>query len=232
MLNKNGVAVRSHRFFTPKGVGSMKRLLCVLLAVGLVLSMAACGTKEPEPSVIEEKEFTFGMITENKYESRFLDLACEFDKDWALATNERIREMNKITDEMTDVQVAQRIEAAEYLYDMMAINKNETDNVTIELKKGSILQMTMKDQDMANSMVLKIDSGLKEVGFQEVTSEVIPVTLAGSEVYGVKTVAKYEQTSLHQLSIPWRRGNYIATITIMAQEEKTVEAVKNLFYAF
>lgn len=210
----------------------MKRLLCALLALGLVLSMAACGPKEPEGPVIEEKDFTFGLITENKYESRFLDLACEFDKDWALATNERIREMNKITDDMTDVQVAQRIDFAEHLYDMMAIRKNETDNVTIELKKGSILQLTMKDQDMANSMVLKIDAGLKEMGVQEVTSEVIPVTLAGSDVYGVKTVAKYQETSLHQLSIPWRRGHYIATITIMAREEKTVEAVKNLFYAY
>lgn len=210
----------------------MKRLLCALLALGLMLSMAACRPKEPEGPVIEEKDFNFGLVTENKYESRFLDLACEFDKDWALATNERIREMNKITDDMTDVQVAQRIDFAEHLYDMMAINKNETDNVTIELKKGSILQLTMKDQDMANSMVLKIDGGLKEVGFQEVTSEVIPVTLAGTDTYGVKTVAKYEDTSLHQLSIPWRRGHYVATITIMAREEKTVEAVKNLFYAY
>ena len=210
----------------------MKRVLCAVLAMALMLSVAACGSKEPEGPVIEEKEFTFGMVTENKYESRFLDLACEFDKDWALATNERIREMNKITDDMTDVQRAQRIESAEYLYDMMAINKNETDNVTIELKKGSVLQLTMKDQDMANSMVLKIDEGMKEVGFQEVTSEVLPVTLAGTEVYGVKTVAKYEETSLYQLSIPWRRGHYIATITIMAQEEKTIDAVKELFYAF
>ena len=131
---------------------------------------------------------------------------------------------------MTDEQLAQRIESAEYLYDMMAIHKNNTDNVTIEMKKGSILQMTMKDQDMANSYVLSIEEGLKQIGFKEVTSEVVPVTLADAELYGVKTVATYEKTTIHQLTVPWRRGNYIATITIMALKEETVDAIKDAFF--
>lgn len=208
----------------------MKRFLCALLAVGMLLTLAACQPNGPETPATEERPLTFGLISERRYESRFLELGCELDESWTVASIERIREMNKITADMTEEQLAQRIESAEYLYDLMAIHKNNTDNVTIELKKGSILQMTMKDQDMANSYVLSIEEGLKEIGFKEVTNEVVPVTLADAQLYGVKTVATYEKTTIHQLTVPWRRGNYIATITIMAVKEETVEAVKDAFF--
>ena len=127
----------------------MKRIALLLVFVMALLLVSCSGNNDVRGEVIE-----LGSTSDNKYENKFFGIGCKLNDDWTFLSNGEIREMNDITNDMGDDEMASTLETAEIIYDMSAVKSNSSGNIAINIENlGIISSATMKEDEYAASSV-------------------------------------------------------------------------------
>lgn len=221
----------------------MKKILAILLAGVMVLSMTACGGdedvsgqitgNETETNDIEETEaaVSLGKAEGSAYESEFLGIGFNLPEGWTFYTDEQIRELNNLTSDMVDDDVAKQLEAASLIHDMYAMDSLGSSTTIILEKMSAISSAIVDEKTYAESSVQQIPEALESLGFTEVKTSIGSTNLCGEEHVTIDITATSANGVLYEKVICVKVGQYIACITVASLDNSSIDTILSNFYS-
>ncbi len=233
----------------------MKKLIAILLAAIMLLSIAGCGKKEPASDIFtfddvdteaaaeekeekedesEEAEFELGVITENTYENSFIGYGLKISDDWTFYNKAQINQLNGLVADMVDdEQLKEQLKNSSVIYDMYAASSDglQTMNVTLE-NIGAFYASLMTEDDYIDNSLKTLPSILVSAGYSEdMEIEKVTVNFAGRERNGVKIKASIYGKEIYQLMMVTKAGNYMVLCTLTSFVTDNTEELAGWFYA-
>ncbi len=234
----------------------MKKLIAIMLAALMVLSLAACGeepalttipittaaTTEPTtvpttaPTTVPETTEAviegpkLGTVEGNTYTNAFLGITATLDADWAFANEEEMAQIRGMTVEaMTDESLAEMLETSGTVMDMYAMDA-QGRNINIVLENLNIIQtIALTEKAYAESASDQVPATLEGMGCENVTTEVTEISFAGQTHAALKIYARIMGTDIYETLVMVKQGNYIACITVTSFVEDTTTEILDLF---
>ncbi len=220
----------------------MKKILCLLLAVMMTVSLCGCfgdnantdvrgevvsgdaGQSESQP------EFSLGKAANNTYNNAFLGISCTLPAEWTFYTDEQILELNNITEDYMDDDVAELIENASIIYDMYATNATTGENININLEKLNAVQAIALDIKQAlEAQINAITSTYENIGYTDITVNYQKVSVDSKEFDALKITAKIQDTDFYGTVFTFKKGNYLANITICSLLTDNFDTISGYF---
>lgn len=221
----------------------MKKIFSFLLIMTLVFCITSCG--EPKSDVKgslkteetdrnnkeDEVDLTLGLAEGNVYESEFLKIGFNLIEGWTFYTEEQIRQINNLSIDMVDEEIAESLKDANLIYDMYALD-SYGNSVNINLEKlNTVGTAIFSEKDYVNASLETLKDALKSMGFTTVTTEATTVTLAGEEHPAIYVVCSNEQLTMYEKIVCKKVGKYMASITIATVYEDNTDTIISQFYA-
>lgn len=212
----------------------MKKILCLLLVLVLLFGLCGCFVKSEQDvrgevvsstqSEEEATEFSFGNTASNTYKNDFLGIGCTLPSEWTFATQEEILELNQLSKDSLDEEVAKAIEEAELIYDMSA-STIDGSNININLQKISLAQIATLDiKKELEAQIDTIKSTYDTMGFTDTVVSYEKVTVDGKEFDALRITAKVQDVAFYGVSFAFRKSNYLATVSVGSiPSDKTAE---------
>ena len=238
----------------------MKKLLACLLALVMVLSLAACGGTEdirgtqidvpqdttpvdtvpvdtvpvdtvPEETTPAEEELSLGVNDGIKYESTFIGLGCTLPEGWTFYTEEQLRELNNITEELVDEAYTEALKDATTIQDMFASSGDGLSNCNVTLEKVNALSLAVTDvKDIYEAQKETLVSGYESMGGANVKIESVTVTIEGKDFEALTLSVDIYGTTLMQTLFCVKCPGYLATLVVTADSAEAMQAVLDCFY--
>lgn len=218
----------------------MKKILSLVLAIIMLVGLCSClrdnendnvrgdivtqTSSESENEPESEPEFSLGKTANNVYNNDFLGLSCTLSDEWTFYTDEEILQLNNLTAELVDEEIAQSLENANIIYDMYAVQADGS-NININLEKLNALQLISLDiKETLESQIDTIKTAFEGIGYTDINAKYQKVTVDGKEFDALVYDAKIQGIDFYGTVITFRKGNYLANITVSSlQTDKTNE---------
>ena len=226
----------------------MKKLLCLLLAVILVMSLWGCvpntedlrgeietpsssanlrgeieipstststpDNKETQPPTTEP-EFSLGKTESNRYYNDYFGISCALPADWVFYTDEEILELNNITMDSFDGDVAEALKNATIIYDMFAQNPNDFSSTNINMEKLSALQMLYLDlKSNVETLLPILEESYANMGYTNIQTSYTKVTVDGKEYDGMKIFAQIQGINAYSISFCYKKASYLVNVNV------------------
>ncbi|MCL2254146.1 MAG: hypothetical protein FWC09_06845 [Lachnospiraceae bacterium] len=194
----------------------MKKLVSMLLAVTLCVTvLIGCSS--------DDNKYEKGILSENSFESKFLDLRFTLPEGYIMATEADIKEMIAADNE----NVAQgKIDYAllSTVYEMMASHVTNNPNVIVMSEKLTFSNMTIEQYFEASA------KQLTEMGVTSV-SAIQDTTLAGNTFQKMTAVIEAYGMSMYQDYVLRKQGNRVIgfVFTYTSDTKSEVEALADAF---
>ena len=205
----------------------MKRIALLLVFVMALLLVSCSGNNDVRGEVIE-----LGSTSDNKYENKFFGIGCKLNDDWTFLSNGEIREMNDITNDMGDDEMASTLETAEIIYDMSAVKSNSSGNIVINIENlGIISSATMKEEEYAAASIEGVKSTFEELQATNINAKEDSVTFAGINHAAIKVNCEISGIKVYQTVVCYKKEKYMACIAITSYVTDTTNDMLSYFYA-
>lgn len=214
----------------------MKKLISLVLALMLVLSMAACGGAPDAPkgslnTPTEPKDdntASLGSMQGGVYTNEYAGLKLTLDDKWTFSTEEELKELD--ADDMED---------GDMVTDMMAENLESLQSINLGYQKLTaserLAAMTTTEAELMEEMVASKDefiASYAEAGITVSNMEAKTVTFLGKERTALLTTASIEGVPYYILQfMDYSKGAFGVIITLGAFMENTTEDMLALFEA-
>lgn len=214
----------------------MKKLLALVLALSLVFCFAGCGTSpedvrgEQQDNTASDKEFSMGAVEGLTYENKFIGIGCKLSSDWAFYTDEEIKELNNLSEEIMGDELTETIKEADIVYDMYA-STAEGDTININLEKATALQVLSLDlKENFKAIFDSLKTSFEGAGFTDVNYELSTVKIGDKDFDCMNITMKLEGVTLYETLISIKCSNYLASIAVASIDKATVDSALASFY--
>lgn len=232
----------------------MKKITAMLLTLLMLLTMAACGQKEPEqtggtvePGATPDQSVTgqvdaaeqggetpeLGAVNGGTYTNTFAGIGCTLDETWVFYTEEQIAEINGfLTEGTSDEDMKKLMEENQSVQDMYATSTDGlmTMNVVFQ-NMGLLFGTTMSAHEYAELSAQQLPDAMSTYGFENVAAAVTTTEFAGADCPAVALTATVQDTPMYELVICLKQGNYIYCVTLCSYTEDVTAQMAALFYA-
>lgn len=225
----------------------MKRLLAFAMVATLMLCLTACvkdsaadnlsvaAVSSETKSEAEQKEFAFGTITGNKYESKFLNIGVEFGANWTVYTKEQTMELNNIVlDSMNDEEIKQILSDADVIYDLYAMNLEDgrSVNIVFEPVDDAAALVNTQEQYISNALSGNLfETALGGMGYTNIKAEESTVTFLAKERKSIRITAEINGVAFYEELVVIKQGNYFAVITVSSLIDDMTADLFSQFYS-
>lgn len=214
----------------------MKKIIALLLAAGMVVSVCGCekGEQKPTDSKTEitsetekkpetNKGLTLGTYEEKIYENSYAKLGFNLPENFRFYSYEELKAMNQVSEEMTSEDYFEFAKTAPSFYDMTASSSVEMENVNVSLERSDTLPTP-------EEMKAILEEAMGTAGYQNVKVAPGKATFDGKEVDVV--YVSYDMGTYHfeQLFFPQKAEEHIVTIAVTASEKDRLQALLDCFY--
>ena len=233
----------------------MKRIVALLLAMVMVLSLAACAKEttvekpvaapaatEAVPTNTEAadegKTVSLGRVENGVYTNDYIGIGCALGENWTFKTAEELQELpGQVQELLQDTEYADS--SLRQITDMMAENAETMVSVNIQYTKLSIQERlsyaTLSDEALVD-VVLEESGSVAEAyaqaGIEGATLEKTTVNFLGQERYAVYTAATIQGYPYYMLQLfAYGLGQYGVTITFSSFFEDNTVSALDMFYA-
>ena len=230
----------------------MKKIICSLLAILMLLSLCACGSTsdstdirgeiiggntvpvatDPVETESPEKEpaFSFGKAANNTYKNDFLGIGCTLPEDWAFYSEQQILEMNNIVGEYLDEDAAMLMANANIIYDMMAIKESDGSSVSVNLEKLTAAQLDALDvKALLEAQIEIIEITYANMGYSDVQIVSEKVTVDGKEFDSLHITANIQGVSFYTTAFAFPKGDYLANVSVGSMGEDNIATYLSYF---
>lgn len=232
----------------------MKKLFCILLTIAMLLSLCACGkdtakddddndnirgtiTTDPTETTApgnqqpdNTPEFSLGKTSGGTYTNDFLGLTFNLPIGWTFYTDEQILAANNLAFSYTDEQIQERLKNAPIIYDMFATDPTTNSSVNVNMEKLTALQVIGLDiKKSFESQFSTITTTLENMGCTDIIIQQQKVTVDNVEYDGIVLTAKINNIPLYQAAFAFKRGNYLACVTVCTMQTDTRASLLNAF---
>lgn len=250
----------------------MKKIVALVLSLTMVFTLCACGSVENKRgevtsvdksvvdevkgevnSQVEEEEksvadavgelFEAGSNKNGVYENKFLGIACDFDENWTLLSDEQIKENNKLTLAMVGDDYGQLMEEVmsngSTIQDMMATNINSTDSINVTISNTKLSGALVDLNTYAAATVKMVEDPLSQMGIQNITTDIKDYEFAGKEsvaitIQGVLVVPVDEtnnvEVNMYETLVLFKKGTYMASVAACSFFEDYTDEYLSMFY--
>ena len=233
-----------------------KRIISLTLALLMVLSMTACGSKPAsnnppaagstpvenptEAPVLEENALALGVVEGQTYANTYAGIGCALDGDWVIYPADQLQELPDITKQMMEgTELEKAMENVTQFTDMYAESVELLCNVNVLFQKLDMTQRiaysVMDEKAVLDATMEQKDTMIQayaQGGINVDTMEIVTVTFLGQEHYALKTVAETEGVPYYCLQVfDFWLGQYSMTITFASFIEDSTESMLEMFYA-
>lgn len=224
----------------------MKRFVSIILGICLCFSISACSSSPDEEDVRGEQitnndvqedemtngpEFSLGKTDGLKYENTFIGIGCTLNSGWYFYTDEEIRELNNITEELAGEDFIEAVKDADIIYDMYAISDNQLDNVNVNLQKVDDFVLEQLDIKVNfENTIPEAKKAFENMGYTDLEFEIMTTQISGEDVLCLKTTGVIDGLTMYQKIISFKCDGYFSNVTITTYQEDNVDEVLEQFY--
>ena len=236
----------------------MKKLLALLLAMVMLLSLAACGNTSDDDeddvrgSVSSQKdddndtdkdvdketdkeaaeaEVEAGTSTNNTYKNAFAGITCTLGSDWTFMTDEEIKANNERTMSMIGDDYAEAIKNATYFTDMMATHTNGVDTVNVIFEKLTGVNQYLTEDQYADICKDSTKGALESMGMTNVTVTAEKGIFAGEEHNFLAVSGEFNGVPVYERLAVLRCGSYVVSVTACTWYTDTCKNILDSFKA-
>ena len=224
----------------------MKRLLCILLTLAMLLTLSACGGGKsgetapaaPEATAAPEPELSAGDMIGEKgergYVNKALKIRADLPEDWILLSNEEVAEVMGYTREMvTDEEVAAILDESGAVCDFYAMAADGSgSNLNIQLQSLTLMQgAAVNETTLAEASLDQVKQALESIGMEDVTPTTERFLFAGKEHASIACTATYMGVPLFERQVIVKVGRYIGIVTSFAYSQEDADSYLAFFSA-
>ena len=230
----------------------MKKITAMLLTLLLLLTMAACGQKEPEqtggtvePGTTPDQSVTgqvdtadaetpeLGTVSGGTYTNAFAGIGCTLDETWVFYTEEQIAEINGfLTDGTSDEDMKKLMESNRSVQDMYASSTDGLMTINVVFQNmGLLFGTTMSAEEYAELAAEQLPDAMTTYGFENVSAAVTTAAFAGADRPALAITAEVQGTPMYELMVCMKESNYVYCVTLCSYTEDVTAEMAALFYA-
>lgn len=191
----------------------MKKSASLVALLMVVVMLCACGTGSDLPSDNSSASFALGKVVDNQYTNEFLGITCTLDEQWTFYTDEQIKEVNNITADMLDEDIAAQLENANFVYDMMASSESGA-SVNVNIENLGLSGVAMTAETYLSMQIDTLKTSLEQMGFSNVVIENKTYDFAGNSEEGVYVHASANGLTFEEAVVVLKRGMRFANISV------------------
>ncbi len=230
----------------------MKKIFALLLIFVLMFSFAACSGKNTNDirgdqqsvsqnssdtqstdaaSTVSAPEFSLGNTDGLVYENKFIGIGCTLDSGWSFYTDEQIKELNNITNDLAGDAYVEAMKDANLVYDMFAVSDDQLKNMNVILEKVNPITLTSLDiaQNFENSFATMKES-FENIGYTNVAYEIGEITISGKKHVSLNITAEISGIKMYQKCFAIKCNGYLANIAITSLNENAIDSIISKFY--
>lgn len=226
----------------------MKKLISIILAAVMLLSLCACGGKEDgvtEPSTtvpttpttvpttapVETQAPQLGSYENGVYSNSYIGIKCTVDQEWYVYNNEEMAQLNGLVlDTMTDEDLVEQLKNADVAYLFYAMKNDGLISMNITMEKLNLVSGILLDEkSYAKASVQQLPAALESMGMTDVTAQEEMFTFAGQEHAGISVHSTYSGVDFYEKLICIKAGEYMAVITLASYGEDVTSELLNYY---
>ncbi len=223
----------------------MKKIIALVLAALMMFALVSCiddgesirgNTYNDNEQTIssaaeDEVEVSLGSSANNVYENKFLGIGCKLDDTWTFKTDEEIRELNNLTQDMLGDEYAEQIKNAALIYDMSAIKNDATASINVNIENIGLVNGAIYDEESyIDNSLNTLKEPLESAGFENLVINKVTVDFGGKQSPAIAISAELAGVKIYEKVVCVKQGKYIACITVASYLEDSTDALIAAFY--
>jgi len=201
----------------------MKKILCALLAVLMMMSIVGCST--------ESAKFDAGKVVGNVYTNEYAGLTFTAPDGWTFASDEEIADLMGISmDLVTENEAAQKIAELTTVYGMMAKSADQLSNVQVVFENTALSGSKLSAEEYVEIIASQLDTVYDDFGATYEASDIRTIKIGANEYIYMDIFVDLGGVVLEQ-GYACRKvdSKYMANIVITAYEEGGAAALLECF---
>lgn len=193
----------------------MKRIIAMLMALVMMMSLAACGAGG------DDVEFSRGVVDGNVYTSEFAGITFTAPDGFRYYSDEEIAVANGISDELLDVDTVETV-----VYDMYCINETNGSTIAVNFENLGALYGALLDEEAFLELSLEtFKTTFESAGIGINSMETGTIEISGQEFNCVDLVVDFGGVVLYETMIVKEISGNMMCCTVAAVDEAELENI-------
>jgi len=204
----------------------MKKILCAILAVVMLLSVCGCQTAVSGPA------FTAGEVNGNVYTNEFAGITFTAPEDWTFSTEEELAELMDVSLDLVadENEYAKKIAELSTVYGMMASSTDGATNVQVMFENVAITgNRNITAEDYVSTVTGMLESTYADMGATCSINDAETIKIGENEYVYLTVDVEYLGVSMQQAYACRKIDKYMANIVITAAGDLTSDDVVAMF---
>ncbi len=203
----------------------MKKILCALLAVLMLLSVCGCQTASGPA-------FSTGKVDGNVYTNEFAGLTFTAPEGWTFSTEEELAELMNVSLDLVanENEYAKKIAELSTVYGMMANSADGATNVQVMFENVAITgNRNISAEDYVSTVSGMLESTYADMGATCTINDASSIKIGENEYVYLTVDVEYLGVSMQQAYACRKVDKYMANIVITAAGDLTADDVVAMF---
>lgn len=199
----------------------MKKLLCILLAAVLTVSLWACnnqadtGDDTPTTPPIEGPDFSLGETTDTAYYNTVFGLICTLSEDWSFITLQELREWNGIVGELTYEEMHKTLKKAELVNLTEATRKDGLAGISVSMEKRGLTEIdSLNLKEYIESSIPVVEDQFEAGGYTDTLIEPTTLRVSGVEYDVMMITSRYSNIPIYVARLCYKTGRYVVVVSV------------------
>lgn len=204
----------------------MKRAFSCILALVMVFTLAAIS-----PAARAEDSFGTGTIQDNVYWNETMKIGCALDENWYFYSEEEILEVNGMTAEALDGEIAEIIESGGTLTDMFAQSMKTGANVNVVFERVSLANsLFYNEKSYIEASFATVEDAFAQLGIEDVEFTIQEMEFMGETHCSVLITGMYSGVPIYEQVVVVKDGRNFIVVTVFTVLEEELEEVLSCFF--
>lgn len=204
----------------------MKRAFSCILALVMVFTLAAIS-----PAARAEDSFGTGTIQDNVYWNETMKIGCALDENWYFYSEEEILEVNGMTAEALDGEIAEIIESGGTLTDMFAQSMETGANVNVVFERVSLANsLFYNEKSYIEASFATVEDAFAQLGIENVEFTIQEMEFMGETHCSVLITGMYSGVPIYEQVVVVKDGRNFIVVTVFTVLEEELEEVLSCFF--
>lgn len=204
----------------------MKRATTLLLALVMVFTLAAIS-----PAARAEDSFGTGTIQDNVYWNETMKIGCQLDETWYFYSEEEILEVNGMTAEALEGEIAEMIENGGSITDMFAQNLETGATLNVVFQRVSLADSLLyNEKSYIEASIPTLEEAFAQMGIEDVAFTTQEMEFMGETHCVLLITGMYSGVPIYEQVAVVKDGRNFTVVTIFSVMEGEAEEVLSCFF--
>ena len=204
----------------------MKKAFTLFLAFAMVFTLAAIS-----PAARAEDNFGTGTIQDNVYWNETMKIGCQLDETWYFYSEEEILEVNGMTAEALEGEIAEMIENGGSITDMFAQNLETGATLNVVFQRVSLADSLLyNEKSYIEASIPTLEEAFAQMGIEDVAFTTQEMEFMGETHCVLLITGMYSGVPIYEQVAVVKDGRNFTVVTVFSVLEGEAEEVLSCFF--